>query len=173
MAALRIGCKAALAFVVLGSLTCHSVPDRPTLTVTSTQAVLDIPVPQESAWTWYRSETAGNSLEYRFDVAVDVADTLYAFGFYLYKDPRAKPVSGPLDRLLLIGQKSVWRGHRTVPNIWIRPELDVPGLLRLRLLDADVVAMIFGNRPDSAEIRTTTPDFGADSIAVPIRYAKH
>jgi hypothetical protein len=146
------------------------VPEQPVLTVDSKQALLEVPIPEQATWTWYRPETPANHLEYRFDATVSVADTLYSFGFYLFKRPDRVVDSGPLNRLVSLGQKSVWRDNTTIPGIWVRPELDVAGLLRLRLLDSDVVSMMFGKRPESAQVWVMIAGIDADSTLVPIRY---
>jgi hypothetical protein len=154
----------------MGLPACHRVPERPVLTVGTGRALLEVPIPERATWSWYRPETPANRLEYRFDATVSVADTTWSFGFYLFRRPDGTADSGSLSRLLRLGQKSAWRGDDAIPGVWIRAELDVAGLLRLRLLDADVVGMMFADRPESAHVRVRMPGAGADSMMVPIRY---
>ena len=156
--------------LAIGLCACHGVRDKPVLTVDARQALLEIPIPEQATWTWYRAETTPNNLEYQFDTTVRDADTAYSFGFYLFKFGNHPPDSGSLSRLLEFGQKSVWRNYHTIPGIWVRPELDVAGLMRLRLLDSEVVSMVFAGRPDSAEVHVMIPGAPAESVSVPIRY---
>jgi hypothetical protein len=159
-----------LVLLAIGLPACHGVPDEPVLTVDSRQALLEIPIPNQATWTWYRPETPANHLEYQFDATVSVPDASCSFGFYLYKRPDGVADSGPLNRLLRLGQKSVWCENSAILGIWVRPELDAAGLLRLRLLDSDAVNMMFADRPDSAHVQVRMPGFAAESTVVPVRY---
>jgi hypothetical protein len=158
------------AVLFLGLPACHGAPDEPVLTVNSRQALLEIPIPEHDTWTWYRPETRANYLEYQFDATVSVADTPYSFGFYLFKLGGRMTDSGPLSELLRFGQNTVFRDNHAISGIWVRPELDVSGLLRVRLLDSEVVSMMFAQRPEVAQVRVKMPGVDPESTLVSIRY---
>ena len=148
--------------------------DGQTLVVGPREAVLEIPIAPDSSWVWNRDDTPDHQLEYQFDAAVTVGDTIYSFGLYFFKGAGAADTEGSLDALVQAAQKGVFRrsegAFSLVPGVVVQPETQLEGRLRLRLLDAEIITVIFGARPDSARITHRIPGRILQVTKVPIEY---
>lgn len=166
----------AILLVFLGLLPLCARGAETSATVEPNLVEFKIPLeqPASATWNWNRTETADNGGEYSWQVSVPNGSGRYSFGFYLYKFPGSKPAHGPLQALFKAGQASVFKeDERGRGDLLQNAKVEVSaenGSIVLRIRDAQLIATIFGNRPETATINTRA--IGADFQIVKIQYLK-
>lgn len=103
------------------------------------QARFIFPLPGMEEFTWYRSQTRENHLEYSWQVALEGSQPKYPFefGIYLFKFPGRKEQTGSLEKLISRAQASVW--DRATSNV--REDLPIE-----RLIERDKLIILVSNR---------------------------
>ena len=147
--------------------------DAPQLVVSASEARLEIPLPYQQSWQWNLESTRDDELEYQWDAQVDVADTTYAVGFYLFKYPGTLPAEGQLSALIASGQTSIWRGVAGSPSdleASLQADLREDRILVIRILNDEMLRRLFAARPDSALITKRMPGVDVIEHSIPIRY---
>ena len=114
----------------------------------------------QEAWRWGVADTPLGHAEYTWTATL-AGDTTYSIGFQLFKFFEGRPGTGTFDELLRAGQAnvSVVIGPRAQVIRTARPQLrGVDSLLVVELTDAALIETVFARRPQSAMIRTKSPD---------------
>jgi hypothetical protein len=162
--------------VLLGLVRLFAQDAHTTGTVEANRAEFKIPLeqPASATWNWNRAETPDNGGEYIWQVNVPNAGGRYSFGFFLYKFPGSKPARGPLEVLFKAGQASVFQENAEgrgdlVHNANVNVSAE-DGRIVLRIMDAELIRTIFGNRPETVTINTRA--IGANFEVVKVQYLK-
>jgi hypothetical protein len=148
---------------------------RPTGIVTASTAEFRIPLTRSisSVWTWNQATTAADALEYTWEVSVKHGSGSYECGFYLYKFPGSREGQGQLPDLLRAGQMSVFESDaegrgRILPAQQVSVSVD-NGAILIRIPDAALVRLMFGDRPETVRVRTRTPEATFETMPVTYR----
>ena len=147
---------------------------KPTGTVTATAAEFRIPLqqPADGVWIWNRADTRDNEGEYSWTVTAKSGSGQYSFGFYLYKLPGSPEARGQLRDLLKAGQASVFREDaegrgEMLPEAKVAVRAEGAAIM-VRIIDPDLIRMIFRDRPQTVAIHSRTP--AADYQIVRVTY---
>jgi tetratricopeptide (TPR) repeat protein len=118
------------------------------------------PLPGMEEFTWHRSQTQDNALEYAWEVSLEGLHPKYNFNFgiYLFKFPGRKEKTGGLVKLISKAQASVW--DRATTNV--REDLPIERLIdgnKLLILVSNSATFeaLFAHKPTIAHCRVHTP----------------
>jgi hypothetical protein len=165
-----------IAFVLLFGRTMPSFAQaRSTDFVTSSTAEFRIPLTRSMSgiWKWYQATTEDNALEYAWEVSVNNGTGSYQCGFYLYKFPGLRERQGQMQDLLRAGQISVFESDakgrgRILSAAQVTVSVDNDAIL-IRIPDAALVRLMFRDRPETARVRTRTPEATFETLPMTYR----
>ncbi len=180
MNARRVLSAAAVA-LLLSSSGCRSAPPSgdPTITpaatvrVSSSEVIIEIPVPAHALWQWHTGEVPENTVEYEWQIYLGEPDApRYGLGFLLFDHPHATPNEGTLSELIRAGQTNLWSLHdrRAIRHgAAVQVEVADNGLV-IRLENPVIVQELFGSRPPRVTLVVQGPGSPRNSEPVTVNY---
>ena len=140
--------------------------------VSETEASFTFPPTNKEKFSWYKTETPTDNLEYTWSVILGDDKSGYEFGPVLFKPGGTRPRSGSLSDLIKACQQSLW--HNSAEggdNIGDYGNADVKGGKVRIINDSALIKKLFEAKPKTVEMTIYTPSFNL-SKHVSVTYGK-
>ena len=128
-----------------------------------------------STWEWNQATTPDNRCEYQLTAMVVNDSVKYTFGFFLFKQPGAKPASGELYSLLKAGQFSLVQMTDGKARVIAGPRFatELHGQkLTINFSDSASIRRIFSSKPKTLILEARVAQLMTEKREVPIEYRR-